>query len=156
MRSHEALQTAILGKTVEHARKLGLSTGLINKWQEPHTDYTDSGAYNPLDRIETIIETSLALGNPPERALAPINYLAERFGQIIVPVPAPVQNCKTAIHEFLKCSKEFGDLARETEETLKDNVISGAKAARIGKEAWELIRQTALMISVVKAAAGRR
>lgn len=157
MRSHEALQAAILGKTVEHARKLGLSTGLINKWQEPHTDYTDSGAYNPLDRIETIIETSLALGNPPERALAPINYLAERFGLITVPVPAAAQNCKTVIHEFLKCSKEFGDLARETEEALKDNmVLSKAEAARIEKEAWELIRQTALLISAIKAAAGRR
>lgn len=156
MRSHEALQAAISGKTVEHARKLGLSTGLINKWQEPHTDYTDSGAYNPLDRIETIIETSLALGNPPERAFAPINYLAERFGLITVPVPASAQNCKTVIHEFLKCSKEFGDIARETEGAMKDNVLGKAEAARIEKEAWELIRQTALLISAIKAATGRR
>jgi hypothetical protein len=86
MKSHEALQKAINGKTVEHAKRLGKSTVLINKWQEPHTDFTDSGAYNPLDRIEAIVEESIRQGVPLANALAPIYWLNDRFNLICLPV----------------------------------------------------------------------
>ena len=150
MRSHEALQRAIHGRTVEHARKLGLSTVLISKWQEPHTDFTDSGAYNPLDRIETVIETSLSLGNPQADAFAPIQYLSERFGLIMIAVPKASAGKEEVSKELLQTVKEFGELASVSSEALQDGKISSREIAHIEKEAWELIRQTAAFIQKVK------
>ena len=88
MKSYEAIQRAINGKTIEHAKALGISLSSVTKWQEPHLDFTDSGSYNPLDRIESITEKSLSLGNPPDRAYAPLQYLTERFGVIMLRLPS--------------------------------------------------------------------
>jgi hypothetical protein len=73
MKTFEALQKAINGNTAYHAKRLGLSAPMLHKWQEPHMDWSDSGAYNPLDRIEAIIEIARSLGT--EEALAPVYYL---------------------------------------------------------------------------------
>jgi len=153
MRSHEAIQSAINGKTVEHAQALALSVSAVTKWQEPHLDFTDSGSYNPLDRIESIIEKSLSLGNPPERAYAPIQYLAERFGLIMLALPKTCNGNIEISRELLKTIKEFGELAEAASAALNnDGRISKREAERIEKEAWELIRQTALFIQIVKEA----
>lgn len=148
MKSYEALQLAIKGKTIEFARKLGLSTILVNKWQEPHTDFTDSGAYNPLDRIEVIIEEALRQKNPD--ALAPIWYLAERFNLVIIPLPKINEDISEISDELLKTIKEFGDLAKEASAALQDGRIDRIEAKKIDKEAWELIRQVACFIEAVK------
>lgn len=150
MKSFEAIQTAIKGKTVEFARKLGLSTSLVNKWQEPCTDFTDSGALNPLDRIETIIEESQRQGNPD--AMAPILYLAERFNLSIIPIPKE-NNCLSKIsQELLKTIKEFGDLAKASSQALQDGRITVKEAKAIDTEVWKLIRQVTAFNEAVKRA----
>jgi hypothetical protein len=153
MKSHEAMQRSIAGKTVEHAKKLHLSTPMINKWQEPSIDFNDSGAFNPLDRIETIIETSLSLGVSNEEATAPIQYLAERFGKIVINLPEIISKTEDLPHELLKTISEFGDLSRESATTMKaGGVIKPQAAKRIEKEAWELIRQVSVFLQKVNAA----
>jgi hypothetical protein len=150
MKSHEALNKAIGRQTVEHAKRLHLSTSMVHKWQEPAVDYTDSGAFNPLDRLETIIETALSLGIPLEDAYSPLHYLAQKFDHIAVPIPVGRPDIKGVSDELLKAVTEFGELAREASTALQDHKITRLEFSRIDKEAWELIRQVALFLSRVR------
>ena len=153
MKSYEAIESAVNRKTNEHAKTLHLSSSLVHKWTEPEADYTDSGALNPLDRIETVIQTSLNLGNPPDAAYAPIQYLAERFGQIVIPSPKH-QPCTSELSkELIKTIKEFSDLARAASVALGDDNISKADVRDIEREGWELVRQTVGFIYAAKSAA---
>lgn len=141
MKSYEAIQTAIGGKTVEHAKRLGLSTSLVNKWQEPSTDFTDSGAFNPLDRIETIMETALINGSSKKASFTPLQYLAERFNHICIPIPEQKGDLKEISDELLRLISEFGDVTKETAEAMVEDGINRNECRRIQKEVWELIRQ---------------
>lgn len=154
MESHEALAKTINRHTVAIAKDLGLSTSLINKWQLPHTDFTDSGAYNPLDRIEAIIEQALKLN--PQDAFTPIKWLAEKFGLILIPLPADIPlDTSTLSLELLKTIEEFGDLARVAAEALSDNSLSRSEAKNIQREGHELIRQTSIFMHMVDRVAGK-
>jgi len=51
MESHEALKLAVGTDAVKMAKRLGRSSSLVHKWCEPSTDFSDSGALNPLDRL---------------------------------------------------------------------------------------------------------
>jgi hypothetical protein len=151
MKSYESIQEAVDGKTVDHAKNLHLSTSTVNKWQEPSTDFTDSGAFNPVDRIEAIIAKSLALGTDRKRALAPHRYLSERFNIISIPMPdlegiIPDEVSK----EFYKMISEFAHVTKETADALKDNQINPREAKKIEKELWDLIRQAALYLYSLK------
>lgn len=61
MKSYEAIGRAIGHQATEFAKRLGLSTSMIYKWTEPCNDYSTSGALNPVDRLETVIETALRI-----------------------------------------------------------------------------------------------
>jgi len=164
MKSYEAIQKAINGKTIEHAKKLGLSAALLHKWQEPCTDFTDSGAYNPLDRIETIIETSIALGIPKEEAFAPIFFLAQKFNLILTPLdsalrlrPGPAQQPKEEKSKISELSEDlltaigkFGDLAKDVSEALLDKKITKLEAEQINKAGWQLIENVNFFIKKIK------
>lgn len=149
MHSHEALQRAINGKTIEHAKHLGLSSSLINKWQEPHVDFEDSGAYNPLDRIETIVQTSLNLGIAREEAHAPIYYLAHRFNLACIMLPYGTrEGCVN--EQIIRSIKEFADLAQATSEALADGRISKIEAKKIEREGQEALRAISSLLAIVK------
>lgn len=154
MKSYEAIQKAINGKTIEHAKTLGKSISLLAKWQEPALDYTDSGAYNPLDRIEAIVETALKLGEPKESALAPIQYLAEKFSLVMISLPKQHAGNIEISRELLKTIKEFGEMAEAASRALdNDGRVDKREAQKIDKEAWDLIRQTALFVEAIKGSA---
>ena len=149
MKSYEALQAAIDRNTIEHARALHKSASLVHKYQEPALDWTDSGSHNPLDRIETIIQTSLNLGTPAGKALAPIQYLAERFGLVIIPIPKTTPCTKTLSQELIKTISEFSELARTASIALEDGIITKRESAEISREGWELVRQVAEFVQVI-------
>ena len=153
MKSHEAIQAAIAGKTIEHAKRLHKSTSLVNKWMEPSTDYTDSGTHNPLDRIETIIESAISLGTPIDKAFAPVHYLAQRFGLIVIPTPPASGAAGEVSHELMRTVKEFGDLAQQASQAMDDGRITPQEYDAIDREAWHLIQQTCSFLRVAKAAA---
>lgn len=152
MKSYEALERATNKIVNDVAKRLRLSTSLIYKWREPHTDYTDSGARNPLDDIETIIETSLLMGNSPEDALSPIQYLTERFNLIFLNPPGPKPCNQEISKDLLSTIKEFGEMAGAAGKALKDGKINQKEATIVIKEAWELIRQTAVFIKKIEEA----
>lgn len=150
MKSYEAIQKAVDGKTIEHAKALHKSTSLVHKWQEPSADYTDSGSHNPLDRIETIIRTSLSLGNQPDIAFAPIQYLAEQFNLALIPIVHVKYQHSDLRQELLKTVAEFGDLAKAASQAMKDSKLTKREAAYIQKEGWDLIRQAVAFVEKVK------
>jgi hypothetical protein len=151
MKSFEAIQRAIQGKTVEHAKRLGKSTSLINKWQEPSNDYTDSGAYNPLDRIEAIVDTAMALGVSRDEALAPVYWLNHRFGLVAFTLPHGSGNAINT--ELITTIKEFSDLIQTTSTALQDGRISRPEATEIVKEGEEALRAIGALIGMVKESA---
>lgn len=152
MKSHEALQKVFGRHPVEHARNLHLSTSQIHKWQEPHTDFTDSGSLNPLDRIEAIVEKALSLGMPTDAAYAPIMFLAERFNLMVIEIPERNVCVSQVSKELLKTVKEFGDLASESSKALNDGEISSKEFDDIESEGWELINQICTFMQACKEA----
>jgi len=153
MHSHEAIQTSINGKTIEQTKALRLSSSTVHKWQEPSTDFTDSGSLNPLDRIETIIQTALNLGTSLDKALAPVQYLAERFGLVVLSFPHEKPSVHTCEKQLLHVIEEFGDLARESSRALNNGPMDRRDAEKIKKEGWEAIRQIALFVMMAEKAA---
>ncbi len=154
MQSYESLKRSIAGKTVEHARRLGLSTGLLNKWQEPSADPSDSGAYNPLDRIETIIQTALDLGIDRDAALSPIYYLNVRFG-----VNAPPDEAETIDDlslELVATIREMGHLTTVASEALAEREITRRHVAKIEEEGNHLIRRVSAFMKKAKDATRRK
>jgi hypothetical protein len=150
VKSYEALQKCINGRTLERAKRLGLSTSLLSKWQEPHTDFTDSGAYNPLDRIETLIEAALADGLSEEDTLAPIDYLARRFKKVVISLPDGRTDVEDLTKKLMETISEFGQLTHEASEAMKDGRITKAEAERIDREAWHLVTHAVLFLQKVK------
>lgn len=148
MQSHEAIQKTINGKSLPHAKRLGVSLSLVSKWQEPSLDFSDSGAYNPLDRIKTIMDGSQADGNGPDRYLAPIHWLAKEYRQIVIPVPDPNKGLSELHQELSRLTEEFGDLLSTSAERLADGDVSARDARAIRQEAYEL--QTVLSSFLLK------
>lgn len=152
MRSHEAIQAAISGRTSDHAKALHLSFSSVTKWQEPCGDWSDSGSYNPVDRIETIIQTAQGLQNP--EALAPLHYLCERFGVLAVPIPK--HDCTNLTMDMIGAVKEFGDVAQEVTRAISDNEVSQDEARRIRREGMHAVRAILSLIHNAERAAGTR
>ena len=153
MNSHEAIAQAVNKNFPDVAKALHKSTSLLHKWCEPSADWSDSGTYNPLDRLETIIETALKLRTPTSDAYAPIYYLAQRFNGIFIPLPKASPCANEVSNDLLKTIKEFGDLARVASDALRDGRISDVEAAVIEKEVWHLINQAGVFLQTVKEAA---
>lgn len=155
MESHEAIQKTINGKTVPHAKRLGVSVSLVSKWQEPSLDFSDSGALNPLDRIETIMNGSLADGNGPERYLAPIHYLAVKFKQIVIPAPQTSKELPELHQGLMKMTKEFGELLSVSGEKFADGDVSPRDLKAIRQEVYEMQTALSAFLAKVEAAAAK-
>jgi hypothetical protein len=149
MKSYEALQKCIKGDTVETAKELGLSTISVNKWQEPHTDFTDSGSFNPLDRINTIINRSVRKGKTADEAYAPLYYLAEEHKHVCIPLPECkcLDDLNRELHESIK---EFGHMVSAASEAMLDGRISRMEFKRIEDEGNDLIRHVSAFIIKAK------
>ena len=153
MESYEALSNAINRKTAEHAKGLGLSISTVSKWQLPSVDFTDSGAFNPLDRIESIIEKSLRLGNPAELALSPVFYLGDKFNFVPLILPPTSPNLAEITTQLHRIVSEFGLLINESSEALKDGIVTPAERKRIELDAQRLLASTGLFLKLVQEAA---
>jgi hypothetical protein len=57
MQSHEVLREVLKKTSAKQiAAEMGLSLSLIYKWAEPPSDATGSGAHNPLDRVDQLLQ----------------------------------------------------------------------------------------------------
>lgn len=150
MESWEALKRAIGGETVRHAKRLRLSTSIVNKWQEPSSDFTDSGALNPLDRIEEVVAKALELGRDPRDAFAPLYYLAQRFHGVFLPPVARSARDAELGRRLCETIKEFGDFAGEMSTGLMDGRLSPSERRRAAKEGHEAIHAIAEIIRMME------
>lgn len=156
MKSYEAIQRTVKGETVLHAKELHLSSSTVGKWQEPTTDFTDSGAFNPLDRIEKIIETSLKLGKTVrEDALAPIQFLAQRFNCVLVPLPEKSPTLKNLQAQLSNTVKSFGQLMEQSADAMEDNIITGNERKDIERMGQHLMHHLGCYLEMVKEASER-
>lgn len=154
MKSYEAINKAIGRDAVEHAKELHLSSSQIHKWMEPSTDFTDSGSFNPLDRINTVIKKSLSLGAPFKDAHAPLYWLSQECKHISIQIPDEAIDFVSVSHELLQLVSEFGDVVRESTEAMKQEGISRRRELpAIKKEVWELIRQAMRYLKAVESCA---
>ena len=152
MKSHESIQEAVAGDTVTHAKELHLSSSAVHKWQEPSSDFTDSGSFNPLDRILTVIRTSVRLGksgNP----YAPLHYLAAECSHVAIPIPKPQGDLGTLTSELLDAVREFGRLSEEASKAMASGDISPREFVRIERKAHSLCREVMEFVEAAREAA---
>lgn len=151
-KSFEALEETIRRDTVEVAKALHQSLSLVSKWKEqPATDedFQQSGTRNPLDRIETIINTVEKLD--PKRAHVPIKWLCARFG-FMPPVKMPGEDVtdKALMERLLKWTKEFGETSEIISKSLEDGRISRDEIRDIEKEIREDIEAGMGLLSLLQ------
>ncbi len=125
MKSHEAMKKAIQGDALEHAKALRLNVRSVYRFCEPATDFSDSGALNPLDRLETIIDKATALGHAAEDAQAPIVYLAQRFNGTYLPGLANNKSFPALTSQVCKTVARFGDMIESVGTSVHEKSDSG-------------------------------
>lgn len=136
MESYEVLRDCIHERGVKTvASELKLSTSLVYKWCQPRQE--DSGADNPLDRIQRVIEVT---GNQ-----APIHWLCQQFQGFFVVNPTADSNLKSepALQATQSLLREFSDILAEVSSSLlDDNSITEDEAGNIRRE-WEELKTLA-------------
>lgn len=125
MKTHEAMKKAIQGDAIEHAKALRLNVRSVYRFCEPTTDFSDSGALNPLDRLETVIATSMAMGHPAEDAQAPLVYLAQRFNGTYLPGLAQHKSFPALTSQVCKTVARFGDMIESVGSSVHEKSESG-------------------------------
>lgn len=141
MNSYKAMDLAVGKDRIEHAKALRKSKELVSKWTEPHADFEDSGTISPLDRVETVVATSLRLANVPRsHSLAPVAYLAHQFHCLLVPLPENHHPSLSDLSTQLSCTiKEFGDLMSVSAEAMADGRITPNELRNVERLALELV-----------------
>jgi len=148
--AHEAIKQAVDGHYEEIAKAVGRSANLVYRWTLPSTDFSDSGAYSDLDRLEALIEKSLALGTPPAKSFSPIYRMAHRFGGYFIP-PAPKAFAhKDLARQLTRTMKEVGEALAVTAAALEDDELSPNERRRILKEAQDGMHELAHLVSMVE------
>lgn len=151
MESCEALRACIGPYTKEVAKRLGRSTQLVHKWQEPTSDFSESGSLNPLDRLEAIMEEALAKGQPHQEVMTPLSYLASRVGATVVQLPEARQETE-AMQVLCLSVKEFGEYAAAVSDALADGSVSRPERRRVLQEGWEAVAALVTVLEAVEQA----
>lgn len=150
MKSHDAIRRCVNGHHEDIAKATGRSINLIYRWTLPTSDYTDSGAYNDLDRIESMIDKSLNLGTPAADALAPVYYLAQLFGGFFMPPVPRSYELKDISKQLCSAMKEAGELFAAAAAALDDDDLSNDEKKQIVKEAHDVMAEVATLTRMVE------
>lgn len=149
--SFDAIRQAIgRGNTEKVANILRLSHSLVSKWQEPHSETSDSGAFNPCDRVKDIVVTAQKIGRNRKDALAPVLWLNREVGVITVDLPKTEGTLKEIEKAMLKTIKEFADLTQAYAKTLEKDITLQHEREEVFREGWECIEEIATFIYMVK------
>lgn len=141
METYQALKAAIKDKAAHFAKRLIKSPSLVYKWTEPAEDPEDSGALNPLDRMELLIEIAILLNHPRGDCLAPLDYLEHRFDRIAFDIPKKDHCSLDSSQDLLRAVKEFGELAAEGSKAIANNSLTSQAMAAIEKEGFEAMKE---------------
>ena len=140
VKSWEILRDAVERVGVKAlAGKLNLSTALVYKWcqEPPKDDPAGSGARNPLDRIQAIIETT--------KDDHVVNWLCHEAGGFFVRNPAvkPSETESQLLGSTHRMVVDFGDLLAAISRSIEDDgEISVSEADHI-RQAWETLKTQA-------------
>jgi hypothetical protein len=133
MQSHELLREVFQQSSAKQlAADLGLSLSMIYKWAEPPNPDAGSGAANPLDRLESLIQCT---GDARI-----VQWICQRAGGFYIKNPKATR----AHPEFLipatnEIIQEFADLLNVVAAAVADNQIVAKEAADI-RARWEELK----------------
>lgn len=135
MKSHEVLRDVFKDSSPKQiADVTGLSLSMIYKWSES-AEGTGSGATNPLDRIERILQAT----DDPRI----VEWICERAGGFFIRNPeANWPHPESLIPATNQILQDFADLLAVIAHAAADNHISKDEAKRIRRE-WESLKSVA-------------
>lgn len=136
MESYEVLRDAIHPIGVKAvAQETRLSSSLVYKWCQPSAPDA-SGAENPLDRIQKLIEVT--------KSSTPVHWLCQKNNGFFVENPMRLDASNTpALLAAQKLVSEFSELLSVVSKSFEgDNSIDEDEAKRIRTE-WEQLKAVA-------------
>lgn len=127
MKSFEAMSLCI-GRDAElMADVLGRKPITIRRWKQ---DPMQSGARNPVDSLEMLMQTALDLGRDRSEAFAPLDYLVGRFDSRDRP------QVSSSLHSaFADMALEFSHLTMEYSAAIRDGKVTPDERRRLQREA---------------------
>ena len=149
--SFEALEECIRRDTGPVAKALHQSVSLTQKWKEAPSkdDNQQSGARNPLDRIEILINTIKE--NDPDRAYAPIFWLCARFSFLPpVKMPSGIKSDDELMTALLKWIGEVGETSNEIKKAMKDGRVTLPELKEISREFREDIEAGMVLFTLLE------
>lgn len=121
---------------------LGNAAITLRRWKQ---DPLQSGARNPIDVLEILIQTSLDSGRDKSEALAPLDYLVRRFAKESAP------SSDISIHAALAdVTLEEAHLTSEYSIAIRDGHISPDERRKLQREVGHLHERLENMINVLQ------
>ena len=129
MKSHEVLREVFETTSPKQvATDMGLSLSMVYKWAEPSED-GGSGAANPLDRIEGLIQST------NDRRI--VQWICEQAGGFFVRNPAITRSRSFSVFPATnRIVQEFADMLAVIASAALDNSITHKEAEKI-RARWE-------------------
>ncbi|NOQ52481.1 MAG: hypothetical protein GQ578_09735 [Desulfuromonadaceae bacterium] len=144
MESYDAMRQLVGGDAREMAKRIGRSSSLIQKWCEPSNDYSDSGAYNPLDRLEGMMDEAEKLNKHPREIYAPIRYLSQDRG-VFIPLPQNSCSIEQICDQTARVIKEVGEALSAAGALLEQKNLTPIARKRALKEIDEALHELATL-----------
>lgn len=150
--SFEALEECIRRDKLSVAVALGMSESIVAKWKEPPKTAEDierSGARNPLDRIQVIIDAIEK--KDAARAHIPILWLCAQNG-LSKPfrLPKPTTSKAGVNRALLAWTKEFGETCRKVSAALEDDKVDKGEYRAIHREMMEDIESGMALLEALR------
>lgn len=132
MRSHELLKEMLKTTSAKQiAAELGLSLSLIYKWAEPPAADDGSGANNPLDRIEQLLDVT------GDKRIA--QWVCERAGGFFITNPEAKAHPYQLIPATNSIVQEFADMLQVIAMAAGDQSVTADEARKI-RSRWENLK----------------
>jgi hypothetical protein len=132
MQSYELLREIIDKKSPKQvAADLGLSPSMIYKWAEPPNNAAGSGTVNPLDRIESLLQST------GDHRL--VQWICQRAGGFFILNPKNTPHPHYLIPATNQIIQEFADLLHAIASATTEEKITRAEAGQI-RARWEELK----------------
>jgi hypothetical protein len=132
MQSYELLREIFEKKSPKQvAADLGLSPSMIYKWSEPADKAAGSGTVNPLDRIESLLQST------GDHRL--VQWICQRAGGFFILNPKNTPHPHFLIPATNQIIQEFADLLHAIASATTEEKITPAEAGQI-RARWEELK----------------
>jgi hypothetical protein len=132
MHSYELLREVFDKKAPKQvATDLGLSLSMVYKWAEPPNHASGSGTGNPLDRIESLLQST------GDNRL--VQWICQRAGGFFIQNPRNIPEPHYLIPATNQIVQEFADLLNVIANAAHDNRVTSGEAKQI-RARWEELK----------------